>query len=38
MDMEHPWWNPGYMTVHVIFNILAVFAIYWLARKPKSNA
>lgn len=38
LDIRHPWWNAGYMAVHVIFNILAVFVLYWLARKRKGKA
>ncbi|KAK8129110.1 abc transporter cdr4 [Apiospora sp. TS-2023a] len=29
------WQNVGYMCVYVVFNILATYLIYWLARVPK---
>lgn len=37
IDIKHPWWNAGYMAVHVVFNVLAVFVLYWLARRPKGR-
>lgn len=35
METEHAWRNVGYMVVYIVFNTLAVYAIYWLARVPK---
>jgi ATP-binding cassette, subfamily G (WHITE), member 2, PDR len=37
METLHPWHNVGYMTVYVIFNTLAVYAIYWLFRVVKAS-
>ncbi|KAH7324462.1 ABC-2 type transporter-domain-containing protein [Stachybotrys elegans] len=35
METENAWHNVGYLTVYVIFNTLAIFGIYWLARGMK---
>ena len=35
METGHAWRNAAYMVVYVVFNILAVYAIYWVARVPK---
>lgn len=35
METEHAWRNVGYMVVYIVFNTLAVYAIYWLVRVPK---
>lgn len=32
IDVESRWNNFGYLTVYVTFNVLATFAIYWVAR------
>ncbi|KAI1498627.1 ABC-2 type transporter-domain-containing protein [Biscogniauxia marginata] len=32
-----PWKNAGYFAVFVVFNILATFALYWLARVPRKR-
>ncbi|KAF2684609.1 hypothetical protein K458DRAFT_367108 [Lentithecium fluviatile CBS 122367] len=32
------WHNVGYLTVYVCFNILATFAIYWVARERRSRS
>ncbi|KAK8085188.1 ABC multidrug transporter [Apiospora hydei] len=32
-----PWNNVGYFVVFVAFNIMATFALYWLARVPKKR-
>jgi ATP-binding cassette subfamily G (WHITE) protein 2 (PDR) len=32
-----PWRNVGLMVVYVVFNILAVYGIYWLVRLPKAR-
>jgi ATP-binding cassette, subfamily G (WHITE), member 2, PDR len=37
MESEGAWVNAGYMVVYIIFNTLAVYAIYWLARVPKKR-
>lgn len=29
------WHNVGYMAVYVVFNVLALYAIYWLVRVEK---
>lgn len=35
METEHAWRNVGYMVVYIVFNTVAVYAIYWIARVPK---
>ncbi|KUL86670.1 hypothetical protein ZTR_03032 [Talaromyces verruculosus] len=35
MNTEHAWRNVGYMVVYVVFNVLAIYVIYWLTRVPK---
>ncbi|OTA55242.1 hypothetical protein K449DRAFT_176834 [Hypoxylon sp. EC38] len=37
MEIEHAWRNVGYMVVYIVFNSLAIYAIYWLARVPKGS-
>jgi ATP-binding cassette, subfamily G (WHITE), member 2, PDR len=37
MKTDQAWRNVGYMIVYVVFNMLAIYAIYWLARVPKSG-
>ncbi|KAK8060980.1 hypothetical protein PG996_010910 [Apiospora saccharicola] len=32
---QSAWQNVGYMSVYVVFNVLATYLIYWLARVPK---
>ncbi|KAH9909366.1 ABC-2 type transporter-domain-containing protein [Xylariomycetidae sp. FL2044] len=29
---EHPWYNAGYLGAFIIFNILAMFSLYWVTR------
>ncbi len=38
VDIVSAWRDVGFMAAYVIFNILAVFAIYWAARVPRSKA
>jgi ATP-binding cassette, subfamily G (WHITE), member 2, PDR len=37
IETMHVWWNAGYMAVYIIFNTLAIYAIYWFARVPKGK-
>jgi ATP-binding cassette subfamily G (WHITE) protein 2 (PDR) len=37
LETEHACRNVGYMAVYIVFNTLAIYAIYWLARVPKTN-
>ncbi|KAL7621630.1 Multidrug resistance protein [Parahypoxylon ruwenzoriense] len=36
MGTENRWNYMGYMFIYVIFNVLATFGIYWLARTPRT--
>ncbi|KAH9905245.1 ABC transporter-like protein [Xylariomycetidae sp. FL2044] len=36
INSQHSWRNPGIMAAYVIFNIIATFIMYWLARAPHS--
>lgn len=35
METKNAWRNVGYMVVYIVFNTLAIYTIYWLARVPK---
>ncbi|KAK8080338.1 ABC-2 type transporter domain-containing protein [Apiospora hydei] len=35
MNAAEPWRDVGFMAAYVLFNILATFLIYWLARVPR---
>ncbi|KAI1750671.1 ABC transporter-like protein [Xylaria castorea] len=35
MDLHQPWRDVGFLAAYVAVNVLATFAIYWLARVPK---
>ncbi|KAI1410222.1 ABC-2 type transporter-domain-containing protein [Hypoxylon sp. FL1857] len=37
METEHAWRNVGYMVVYIVFNTLAVYAIYWFVRVPRRS-
>jgi ATP-binding cassette subfamily G (WHITE) protein 2 (PDR) len=37
LETEHAWRNVGYMVIYIVFNTLAIYAIYWLARVPKTS-
>ncbi|KAF2805347.1 uncharacterized protein BDZ99DRAFT_511345 [Mytilinidion resinicola] len=32
IEIEHPWRNFGFLSCYVVFNILATFGMYWVAR------
>ncbi|KAI1457887.1 P-loop containing nucleoside triphosphate hydrolase protein [Annulohypoxylon moriforme] len=34
---EHPWYHAGYLSVFIVFNILAMFGLYWFARVRGKN-
>ncbi|KAI1355906.1 P-loop containing nucleoside triphosphate hydrolase protein [Xylaria sp. FL0043] len=34
---EHPWYNAGYLSVFIVFNIFAMFGLYWVARLRGKN-
>lgn len=34
---EHPWYHAGYLSVFIVFNILAMFGLYWVARVRGKN-
>ncbi len=37
IDIDSRWRNAGYLVVYVVFNILTIFGVYWLARGPKGS-
>lgn len=38
ISVPNRWHNLAYLTVYVCFNILATFAIYWVARERRSRS
>lgn len=37
MNTRDPWRNAVYMVVYIVFNVLATYFLYWIARVPKKK-
>lgn len=37
MNTQHVWRNVGLIAVYISFNLVAIFAVYWLVRLPKKR-
>lgn len=37
MNTRDPWRNVGFMMVYIVFNVLATFGFYWMARVPRKS-
>lgn len=35
MELKDKWRSAGFMMTYVVFNTLAIFLIYWIARVPR---